>query len=64
MEPLDLPCFLCGHKFRDHNQTENLRLWWCDIGDCPCDSFVPSKATGKDGDEIQVSYDSESYRWN
>ena len=61
---LDVLCYLCGHAFRFHNTTENLKLWWCDVGNCGCDDFIPTKATGKDGDEIQVPYDSDSFRWN
>lgn len=61
-------CKNCGHSFRLHEQSTH-EIWFCDFEDsggnfCICNEFVVRKATGDDGDEIEVQYDSESYRWN
>jgi hypothetical protein len=66
MDPLNVLCKLCSHPFKDHSCSEDLRMWWCngDLGSCVCDNYYPKEASGKDGDEIQVPYDSESYKWN
>jgi hypothetical protein len=57
-------CRLCGHPFKMHECGFDQVVWWCKDGNCSCDEFVPSVGSGKDGDEIEVQYDSESYKWN
>ena len=57
-------CKLCHHEFRYHQQTEDLKIWWCEAeSDCPCDEFFPIQR-GTIDDEIIVPYDSDSFRWN
>jgi hypothetical protein len=62
-----LICLNCGHSFKIHQQTID-DLWFCDFEDelgqwCNCNEFY-HKAAGTQEDPIEVSYDSESYRWN
>jgi len=64
MDELEFLC-KCGHSFRLHQQS-TFDLWYCD-GDeetCECNYFERKRASGRDGDEIEVQYDSDSYRWN
>ena len=64
MDEMSFPCKNCGHAFKLHQQA-TFGLWYCDFEDrCECNYFERKQATGKDGDEIEVQYDSESYRWN
>ena len=63
-----LICQNCGHSFKVHEQS-TIGLWFCDGVDedgifCSCNEFVQRRATGKDGDEIIVPYDDQSYRYN
>jgi hypothetical protein len=65
----ELTCKNCGHSFKDHEQS-TYDIWYCDAQDgefgelCNCNYFESKRAAGTDGDEIEVPYDSESYRWN
>ena len=66
MEKLNL-CATCNHDLEWHQETSY--GWLCDeLQDngeyCACDAFIPKRASGRDGDEIEVPYDNESYRWN
>lgn len=64
MDELNFLCRNCGHAFKLH-QIATFGLWYCDFEDrCPCNNFERKQASGRDGDEIEVQYDSESYRWN
>jgi hypothetical protein len=68
MEELGPFCNNCGHDFKWHQQS-TYGAWFCDfeneLGEyCNCNYFEPKRAAGTDGDEIEVPYDSESYRWN
>ena len=64
MSELDFPCKNCGHAFSWHEQS-TFELWYCDFeGSCQCNYFERKQAAGTDGDEIEVQYDSEAYRWN
>lgn len=61
-------CKNCGHSFALHEQSTHA-IWFCDFEDsggnyCICNEFVVKRATGDDGDEIQLPFDSNSYRWN
>lgn len=68
MDEMNIICKNCGHSFSLHEQSTH-EIWFCDYEGsngnfCICNEFVVRQATGDDGDEIQVSYDSESYKWN
>lgn len=68
MDELTPICKNCGHSFKFHESSTN-NIWFCDFEDsmgnfCICNEFVAKRATGDDGDEIEVPYTSESYRWN
>ena len=68
MDEMSFLCNNCGHSFRDHQQSA-FDLWYCDFEDesggyCNCNYFERKRASGRDGDEIEVQYDSDSYRWN
>jgi hypothetical protein len=64
MDEMNFPCKNCGHAFKWHQQS-TFELWYCDYDDnCICNYFARKVASGDDGDEIEVQYDSESYRWN
>jgi hypothetical protein len=68
MDEMNFLCKNCGHTFEWHEQSIH-ELWFCDHMDdlgnfCDCNNFVIKRATGKDGDEIEVQYDSETYKWN
>jgi hypothetical protein len=60
-------CSNCNHSFEVHEQSVD-GLWYCDFEDefgeyCDCTEFY-QKATGMYGDEIEVPYTSDSYKWN
>ena len=64
MDEMSFLCRNCGHTFKVHQQA-TFGLWYCDFEDrCTCNNFERKYATGTDGDEIEVQYDSDSYRWN
>lgn len=64
MSELDFPCQNCGHAFKWH-QMSTFELWYCDFEDnCQCNYFERKRAKGTAEDEIEVQYDSDSYRWN
>ena len=68
MEKLGPFCKHCSHNFKLHQQN-SLNLWFCDGEDefgeyCTCNYFEPKSALSTDGNEIELPYDSESYRWN
>jgi hypothetical protein len=68
MENIGPFCKNCNHDFKWHEQSFD-DIWFCDFenefGDlCNCAYFASKRAAGTDGDEIEVQYDSESYRWN
>jgi primosomal protein N' len=69
MEDLGPWCKNCSHSFRVHQQS-TYQVWFCDAVDnefgecCDCNSFEQKRAAGTDGDEIEVPYDNQSYRWN
>lgn len=65
MDELSFICRNCNHVLRFHQLT-TFGIWYCDAIDekCSCINFERKHATGTDGDEIEVNYDSESYRWN
>jgi hypothetical protein len=69
MEELGPWCKNCSHSFKVHEQSV-LGLWFCDAQDdefgeyCNCNYFEYKQGDGTDGNEFEVPYDSESYRWN
>ena len=68
MDELNFPCKNCGHPFFMH-ELATFDLWYCDAVDefgifCNCNYFERKYASGHAGDEIEVDYDNESYRWN
>jgi len=64
MDELNFLCRNCDHALKWHQQA-TFGLWYCDFEDiCECNYFERKQASGMDGDEIEVQYDSESYRWN
>lgn len=68
MEDLGPFCKNCSHGFKIHEQSV-LGLWFCDWQDefgvyCTCNNFESKRAAGTDGDEIEVPYDDQSYKWN
>ncbi len=64
MDELDFLCKNCEHSFRLHQQA-TFEFWYCDYDNsCQCNYFERKRATGTDGDEIEVQYDSDSHRWN
>jgi len=69
MDELTPICRNCGHSFKLHEQS-TYEIWFCDFEDssssnfCICNEFVVKRTIGDDGDEIQVPYDNESYKWN
>ena len=69
MDEMSFPCKNCSHAFKFHQQA-TFELWYCDDIDeeagtyCNCNYFERKQATGTPGDEIEVQYDNDSYRWN
>jgi len=69
MDEMNFPCKNCGHAFKWH-QMATFELWYCDEVDlesgtyCTCNYFERKQASGADGDEIEVQFDNDSYRWN
>ena len=64
----ELMCKNCNHEFKLHQQS-TYEVWFCDFEDrygefCNCNYFESDRATGADGDEIEVPYDDQSYKWN
>lgn len=63
----ELICMNCQHSFKFHEQS--MDAWFCDFADelgqwCNCNEFIKTVGKGTEEDPIEVSYDSESYRWN
>jgi len=64
MDEMTFICKNCGHSFLFHQQA-TFELWYCDFDDsCECNYFERKHASGTEGDEIEVQYDGDSYRWN
>lgn len=68
MDEMSFPCKNCDHAFKYHQQS-TFELWYCDFGDdvdgyCTCNYFERKQAIGTSEDEIEVQYNSDSYRWN
>jgi len=64
MDEMTFICKNCGHSFLFHQQA-TFELWYFDFDDSgECNYFERKYASGTDGDEIEVQYDNDSYRWN
>lgn len=62
MDPLNIICYLCNHEFKHHNQGELSLAWWCDVGNCGCDEFVPKKDEQREN--IQEQFKADTFRYN